>query len=149
MRNGTNTLCAQVAVAALLLSGSGCEAEDSEGIGARGGVIVSPDQRFEMDVPEGALAGEIQVTIGAVDGPAGAQGMTYEVEPRGTMFRVPATVTWDFSSEDPNDLDLGELEAVAERNGAWMPLPDLEIDKDAMTVSASAMYLSAYALVRE
>lgn len=60
-------------------------------IGVDGGRIVSDDGRLTINVPRGALAEAVLITIGRTE----ERGkVCYELGPRGTAFRVPVTVTF-------------------------------------------------------
>lgn len=60
-------------------------------VGPEGGVIRSADGRLTMNVPRGALAADVRITIGRTE----ASGdVCYELGPGGTDFRVPVQVTY-------------------------------------------------------
>lgn len=123
---------------------TGCEGEDTETVGPRGGVITSPDGRVTLEVPAGALDHEIAISIDEVDGgPDGAVGPAYEILPRGTTFNEPATLIYDVS--EGMDVPANELTVVTEAAGGWNELADFDADMEAQVLYASVLYLSTYA----
>src|SRR5690606_6568772 len=84
--------------AALLAStfATGCDARDSERIGAKGGVVVSDDGRMSLEIPAGALDEAVDITIEVVDGPEGSASALYVIEPMGLTFDRPAVLTFDY-----------------------------------------------------
>lgn len=137
------------------LAASGCD-EGIETIGPEGGTVTSHDGRVTLEIPPGALDREITVTIGEVDdGPEGAIGFAYEIEPRLTMLHRPALLTYDLMPAGPEgteSLDLLEAEMddvslVTEKGTHWDRMADRNVDPELGTVSASVMFFSAYAVV--
>lgn len=131
----------------------GCDA-GGETVGPRGGVITSDDGRLSLEVPEGALEGEVEITIEVLDdAPNGVIGTVYAIEPAGLAFAVPATLVYDVSAGEEDrafDLAAAEMEDLAivgEKAGRWAPLPDADVDVDDEFVFASVLYLSSYAIV--
>ena len=128
------------AIAAL----GGCDGQDGETVGPRGGVVTSPDGRVTLDIPPGALDQEIAITIDEVDaGPEGAVGPTYEILPRGATFNAPATLIYDVS--EGMDVPADELVVVTEAADGWNELADFDADMDEQVLYASVLYLSTYA----
>jgi hypothetical protein len=134
---------------------AGCEAEGQTTIGPRGGVVTSADGRVTLEIPAGALDHEVVVTVGEVDeGPEGALGTVYEIEPRFEQLHKPATITFDLAAPDIEgaeslDLqgDMNDIAVVTEHADDWRSLADHEVDADAETISASVLYFSSYAIV--
>jgi hypothetical protein len=127
---------------------TGCEAASEETVGPRGGTVVSDDGRFSLEIPEGALDTEVQIRIHAVEcEPETAVGPCYEVTPRGMGFHVPAVVTYELGGMKLDALDPHRLNVIAERDEGWNVLADRIVDLDDELLSASAMYLSSYAIV--
>lgn len=143
---GTMKHIGALAGVALFVLG-GCEA-DSEVIGPRGGTVVSDDGRFSLEIPPDALDREIAVRIHAVDcAPTTAVGPCYEVSPRGVGFHLPAVVTYELGGMELGALDPHRLNVVAERDEGWNILADQAVDLEDEIATASAMYLSSYAIV--
>ena len=123
----------------------GCEQSGSDSIGPRGGEVISPDGRLTLTIPEGALDHEVEIEISdAADRPDGALGPAYSLSPRGTAFRIPATITFEL---EEGDMEAGDPAIAAARDGQWFYLADREVDSEDMIVTSSATYLSDFAVV--
>ncbi len=81
-------------------------------IGAEGGVVTSEDGKLTLDIPAGALDGEVEITITTVsvdDLPealreASGSGPAYRLEPDGLVFNEPVPVTLELGKDDlPED----------------------------------------------
>jgi hypothetical protein len=128
--------------AAIAAFASGCDTT-GETIGPRGGTLISEDGRFSVDIPEGALASEVELSIEEVDCELGeAIGSCYAVFPTGTTFLYPVEVAYELGDMDVNE----DIAVVAEASDGWRVLPDRGVDLDDAVVYASAMYLSEYGL---
>lgn len=133
----------------------GCDT--AETVGPEGGVVESRDGRVVLEIPEGALSSEVEVTIERVDyGPEGAVGSTYEIEPRLTQLQFPARLTYDLEagSEGTQSLDLASADMsnatlVTEKANGWSALADHNRDEEAGLVSASVMFFSSVTLIVE
>jgi hypothetical protein len=127
---------------------SGCDGQDTETVGPRGGVVTSPDGRVTLEVPAGALDQEVAITIDEVDaGHDGAVGPTYEILPRGLAFNEPATLVYDVS--EGMDVAADQVIVVTEAADGWNALADFDADMDAQLLYASVLYLSTYAPILE
>lgn len=128
--------------AAIAAFAAGCDTT-GETIGPRGGTLISEDGRFSVDIPEGALASEVELSIEEVDCELGeAIGSCYAVFPTGTTFLYPVEVAYELGDMDVNE----DIAVVAEASDGWRVLPDRGVDLDDAVVYASAMYLSEYGL---
>lgn len=138
-------------VAALVAFGAltGCDtAQDGETVGPRGGVVFSDDGRVTLEIPEGALADDVEITIERCDdGPEDAVGPAYEIHPLGTTFTAPATLVYDLSED--MDVPMDELTVVTHSRDGWTELADLDTDDEDQVIYASVLYLSTYAPVLE
>lgn len=131
--------------AAIAAFASGCDTT-GETIGPRGGTLISEDGRFSVDIPEGALASEVELSIEEVECELGAAiGSCYAVFPTGTTFLYPVEVAYELG--DMDDMDrVEDIAVVAEASDGWRVLPDRGVDLEDAVVYASAMYLSEYGL---
>lgn len=132
---------------ALALAAAGCE--NSGHMGPQGGEMHSEDGRLTLSVPEGALAASVDLEIVDPEGalPHGSVGLSYEVRPLGTGFRLPATVTFELEESDIEGF--GNLAVICEKEGQWYYMPNITLDREDMTLSASALYATRYAVVAE
>jgi hypothetical protein len=140
------TLATMLVFGALAIPG--CEQAEGETIGPRGGVVVSDDGRFSIEIPEGALDEDIEVTLTRVHcGPEDALAGCYEVGPVGLPLLYPAEVVYEVDEHMMETFGPDELAVMVENESAWNVLADRRVNLDDVTVSASAVYLSSFALV--
>lgn len=128
---------------------AGCDSE-GEQIGSRGGIVVSDDGRFEVEIAEGALDHTIDVTITTVTCgtmSARAVGPCYAVGPRGTAFLFPARVSVELDDDTIAGVPADQLALSSRRDLSWDLLADRDVDLEDGTISASASYLSAFAVI--
>ena len=149
----TKTLSAALTLCFL----AGCE--QGETVGPRGGTVMSDDGRVTLDIPEGALSSDVEITIEVVDdAPAGVVGTVYAIEPAGVSLLFPATLTYDLAADGDDEraaetaldlagLEMDDLVLVTEKADRWQPMADREVDADAEIITASVLYFSSYALV--
>ena len=114
----------QAALFAALATGSvglvGCDAQ-GEPIGPRGGVLVSDDGRFSLDIPARALDTTVELSIEEVECEIGdAIGACYAVHPRGTTFLFPVEVAYEISDMHLSD----EVALITQTADGWRILPD-------------------------
>lgn len=127
---------------------TGCAAQGGETVGPRGGTIVSDDGRFSLEIRPGALEDDVDITIDEVDCAqmsVAAVGPCYEVGPRGTAFLFPAKVIYELDDADLDGAD--SLAFKVQKAETWKLLADRVIDRDDGTLTSSAVYLSAFAIV--
>lgn len=133
---------------------AGCDAQDGETVGPRGGIVMSDDGRLTLDIPAGALDEDVAIRIEALDeAPRGTVGTVYAIEPAGLALFVPAELTYDLTADesdrslDLTGVEMDDLLLITEKNARWQPLADRSVDADAQTVSASVLFLSSYAVL--
>ncbi len=142
-----------LAASLLITAAAGCDS-DGATVGPRGGVVSSDDGRITLEIPAGALHRDVEIEIVEIDAPNGAIGAAYTIEPVGTQFARPATLSYDVASDNVDRFfDLAaagvaveDLALVTEKANRWMPMHDRHVDADGELVSASVLYLSSYAL---
>ncbi len=142
-----NHIAHMMLAAAVLVTG--CSEEDGTSVGPRGGVVVSDDGLFSLEIPAGALDQDVDITVDEVAcEQATAIGPCYEVGPVGMPLLYPGTVV--YTLDDDTLAAVGStdtLEVLTEREEDWKPLADRHVDMSTVTVTASAVYLSSYAVV--
>lgn len=137
----------KIALAAAVLV-TGCDEGEGTTIDERGGFIVSDDGRFSIEIPEGALDHEVDITIEEVECmQPNSIGPCYEVGPIGLPLLFPAEVVYELDEEMMEGVFAEELEVLIEGEDDWRPLPDRRVDMGNEIVTASAVYLSSYAVV--
>ena len=143
MRTAITALLAATAISAA----AGCHT-DTQTVGPMGGLVVSEDGRFSLEIPAGALDRDVDISIEEVECERSeSMGPCYDVQPRGTAFVYPAELAYEIGDMDLADVEPGSLGVIAERDDGWRVLADREVDTDDEVVYASAMYLSTFALV--
>jgi len=145
----TNRLLRGAAVVTFVAGLTGCQGEEGTPIGPRGGIVSSEDGHFSIEIPGGALIEEVDITIEEIDCelPADAVDTCYEVGPVGMPLLRPATVTYDVGKDMFDIVEAEALAVFSEREEHWDALADREVEVERGVVVASAVYLSAYALV--
>jgi hypothetical protein len=121
-------------------------------IGAAGGTIISSDSMVELDIPAGALAGDVPVTIQPLTNEApGGIGLSYDLLPNGTVFSTPATLKFHYI-DDSLSGTLPELLWIVYQDSANAWQTDLEsqdFDTVAKIISIDINHFSARAIVPE
>jgi hypothetical protein len=139
-----------VVVGCALAVGSGCgNLVDHRGasgmgqVGPGGGVVESP-LGAKLTVPAGALDRDVVISIsrGAAD-MAGAL-TPIEIEPSGTQFAIPATLSLTYAPETAGP---ERLKVMTLMDSTWVPVPGQTLDTDTRTLTARLAHLSAYGLV--
>lgn len=128
---------------------TGCDLA-GEIVGPRGGTVVSDDGRFSVEIAEGALEEMVEITIEERECSTmhiEAVGPCYEVGPRGTAFLFPARVVVELDGGDIAGVGAERLALSSQRDSKWGLLADRDYDLDDGTLSASAAYLSSFAVV--
>lgn len=141
----------RTALAALLASfaATGCDAWNADGIGAEGGVVVSPDGRLSLEIPPGALDEPVEITIEITGGTASPVAPVYMIQPLGLTFQYPTELVFDYDDEVLGEREPGDLMMVTHRELGWDYLPDRVIDEDDQTISVSLIAAAAVTVVVE
>lgn len=135
-------------VLATLALVAGCESS-GDSVGPRGGTIVSEDGRFSLEIRPGALEDDVDIAIHEVGcGSMGvdAVGPCYRVTPAGTGFLLPATVSFELDGETHDGVPAHELALIVAHGNDWTVLADRDLDIEDGRLTASAVYLSSFAV---
>lgn len=111
-----------------------------------GGSVTSADGRLTLDIPAGALAAATSIGVQPITNtsPNGI-GLAYRLEPEGTTFAVPVTLTFHLSTAEA--LGIASTFVVTQYpDGLWYSLPNQQRDANAQTVSMSASHFSDWSL---
>src|SRR5690606_6511712 len=131
---------------AVLLT-TGC-AEEGTPVGPRAGVAVSDARRFAPEIAEGPLDHEAGIAVHEVEcEQAQAIGAGYEVGPTGLPPIFPGPIAPGGHRQELEGLSPEELAVLTEREEDWKPLADHRVDMAGAEITASAVYLSSYAVV--
>ncbi len=137
----------KVALAVSILV-TGCSEEEGTVVDERGGVIVSDDGRFSLEIPAGALEEAVDITLDEVEcDQPGAVSVCYQMEPVGLPLLRPGRVAYELESADLDGVEPQAVTVLVEREELWKPLSDREVDMVDEVVTASAVYLSAFTVV--
>ena len=115
-------------------------------IDGQGGSVTSADGRLTLDIPAGALASATQISVQPITNtsPNGI-GLAYRLEPEGTTFAAPVTLTFHLSTTEA--LGIASTFVVTQKSdGLWYSLRNQQRDATAQTVSMSASHFSDWAL---
>ncbi len=115
-------------------------------IGADGGTLRSADGGLELEVPAGALAADTELSVTAITLPASNAVSAYRLEPDGTTFATPVTLTWRAEDVGTGLWSLGV--ARREDAGTWRYELDEVKDEAADTVAIAVSHFSDYSLLR-
>ncbi len=138
-------------IAKIVLAGAvlvtGCS-EEGTTVGSRGGVVVSSDGHFTLEIPEGALESDVTITIDEVacEQPE-ALGPCYEVGPVGMPLLFPGTIIYEIDREELEGFEADDVTVLTQGESEWRPLSDHHVDMGHAEVVASAVYLSSFAVV--
>lgn len=119
-----------------------CAVSSNEVIGAEGGTVRSADGLFTLEIPEGALEDDVEVSVHAVDCEQEGEAGCYEVRPQGVVFTEPAEVIYEAA-------ELMSMESVSisvQGADGFAPLADAEVDREEEILSASVLYLSRFSV---
>ncbi len=125
---------------------TGCDS-DAQTVGPRGGILLSEDGQFSLEIPAGALETDVDLEVTEVECTLGdALGACYSVSPAGTTFLLPVEVAYELGDLEPElAQDVG---VVAVTESGWRVLADRDVDLEDEVVYASSTYLSQYGLAR-
>ena len=113
-------------------------------IGPDGGKVTSSDGILSLDIPQGALSEQTDISVQPIsnEAPLGV-GLGYRLTPEGTAFSVPITLTFHYTDEmlasNPAEF-LWIVFQVAD--GSWNAMLKSTVDKNTKTVSVEATHFS-------
>jgi hypothetical protein len=120
-------------------------------IGSSGGTLTSPDGQLTLTVPPGAVPGSTSLTIQPITNLApGGVGNAYRLQPEGTNFSKPVTLTFKADQALAAGHAIEQLTvSTQEGKGYWLRVPAATVTRDAAakTVSAATQHFSDWALV--
>jgi adhesin/invasin len=121
-------------------------------VGSAGGAVVSPGDSIRLDFPEGALAGEVTVTVQPAAGMAAdggkLPGAILELGPSGQRFAKPVRLTLRFDPASvPQGVPASELRIHRREGDGWAEVPGGSVDVANGTVAAELSGFSTYAVM--
>jgi hypothetical protein len=115
-------------------------------IDAAGGSVTSADGRITLDIPAGALASATTVSIQPITNttPNGL-GLNYRLEPEGTTFAVPVSLTFHLSATEA--LAIASMYVTTQHaDGLWYSQPNQQRDSNAQTVGVNTTHFSDWGI---
>ena len=119
-------------------------------IGANGGTLTTPSGNTSLDVPVGALSGNIVISVSQNESSdtIGPPQIVYSFYPDGLTFNTPATVTFKYNPDYlPSGADETNLKVAYESNGQWIPVLESTVNTVNHSVSAPITHFSGNGVV--
>ncbi len=116
-------------------------------IGSSGGTLTSPDGKFNLTVPAGALSADLAISIQPITNEApGGIGVGYDLQPSGTKFNAPVTLTYHYTDDDLDGTSpFFLIIATQDSIGEWLAIfKESNIDTIAKTVAVTTPHFSSY-----
>ncbi len=135
---------------AITTTGSPIGSPATKTIGTSGGSLVSPDGKFTLNIPAGALSNDLAIAIQTITNQApGGIGVAYDLLPNGTKFTIPVTLSYHYTPNDADGTNPNFMYIVTQDStGAWsFDQTQADVDTVSMTVSTSTPHFSSYALI--
>jgi trimeric autotransporter adhesin len=118
-------------------------------VGPSGGTVgaISNGSGLLLTIPAGALTQTLNITVTPIAAPAaGAVGPVYDIEPSGTQFASPVTVTLPYTAAELGGLAPTGFAVSTLVSGAWQTVSPPAVDSNAGTISGTTTHLSPYTL---
>jgi len=119
-----------------------CGMSSNDLIGPEGGTLRSDDGLFTLDIPEGALSEDVEMSIHDIDCELDGEAGCYEVRPVGIAFSEPAVASYEATEL----MSMESVSIVALGTNGWWPLADADLDREEEVITASVMYLSSFSV---
>ena len=119
-------------------------------IGPDGGTVTSSDGILSLNIPQGALPAQTDISIQPItnEAPLGV-GQSYRLTPEGTTFSLPVTLTFHYNDEMLASNPAEFLWIIfQDTDGSWNGMLNSTVDKNARTVSVEANHFSDWATGR-
>jgi len=118
-------------------------------IDASGGTLTSPDGQLTVTVPAGALSGATNLSITPIENTApGGVGYAYDLEPNGTTFTQPVTLTYAprYGQLDEATSTYDNVAVAFQHDdGTWEPLDAVTADVAHQRFSATTTHFTDFA----
>ena len=117
-------------------------------IDATGGSVTSADGRSTLNIPAGALGTATTISIQPITNtiPNGI-GLGYRLEPEGTTFAAPVSLTFHLSTTEALALNSTFI-ATQHADGMWYSQPNQQRDGSAQTVGVSTTHFSDWTIAQ-
>lgn len=118
-------------------------------IGEAGGELASSDGRITIEIPSGALSGEVQISLQPISNecPMGL-GQGFRLMPHGQVFSKPVSITFKYDNGDLHGT-FSDMFGIAYQTdkGIWMATAGCEVDTVAKTVSVKTTHFSDWSFI--
>ena len=113
-------------------------------IGQQGGTLKSTDGRIEIDIPQGALTGNQEISIQRISNTNPMKlNQAYRIEPHGITFKKEVKLSFYYTEEDLAGTVAEALEIAYQNDkGIWIRVGGPELDKENKTVTVSTTHFS-------
>lgn len=118
----------------------GCGESSEDMIGREGGMLVSEDGLFTLEIPPGALTKDVEMSIHRIECGQEHEAACYDVQPTGVAFRRPAKATY----EAYELMGMDSVSMAINREEAWHELADMAVDREDEIITGSVLYLSSF-----
>ena len=117
-------------------------------IGATGGTITSPNGDLRIQVPAGAVSGDITFSLTPITSKAtGAFGQAWRLGPEGTTFATAVTISFKYSGAMLNGAAPESILVASQNSDRTWTRSTPVLDKTASTVSLGSKHLSDWSMV--
>jgi hypothetical protein len=117
-------------------------------IDAAGGSVTSADGRITVNIPAGALGTATVVSIQPITNTtSNGVGLGYRLEPEGTTFSAPVSLTFHLSTTEALALS-STFVATQHADGMWYSQPNQQRDSSAQTVGVSTTHFSDWTIAQ-
>ena len=117
-------------------------------IDAAGGSVTSADGRLTLNIPAGALASATAFSVQPITNTTpNGMGVGYRLEPEGTTFAAPVTLTFHLSATDTPSID-SVFVTTQHDDGYWYSQPNQQRDPNAQTVSVATTHFSDWSIAQ-
>lgn len=115
-------------------------------IDAAGGSLTSADGRVTLDIPAGALSIATTISIQPITNTtSNGLGLNYRLEPEGTIFAVPVSLTFHLSVTEALAI-ASTFVTTQHADGLWYSQPNQQRDGNAQTVGVNTTHFSDWGL---
>lgn len=117
-------------------------------IGSGGGSVASDDGILAVDIPVGALASNVTITLQPVSNTApGGFSSSYRLGPEGQTFAKPVTLKFTFPSDVIDGADTTSVTIASQQpDGTWLPVSTTR-DATTRTLTASTTHFSIWTAI--
>ena len=119
----------------------------TKNIGTSGGTISSEDNRFEIEIPAGALNSDTPISIQAITNEApGGVGLAYRFHPENLKLSKPAVLKFHYTQEELAGSAVQLMGITFQANDrTWRTTYEFEFDEFSQTIFATTSHFTDFA----